>query len=191
MYSYNRVHIIGYQTQPVDLRQTPGGTSVTDLNLVTPYSFTGDNGEKIQGKGFHTVTLWGPMADIANQFVRAGSQLFISGRLQTDTWEDQQTNERRSKTKIVALDMILLDPRDGQLPAPEGASLPSSGTALTVSTSSATSPVILNCAPPGPASRFSHSVLPPMTAGKINLPVKTAKGASSTTSWCGATSRAR
>jgi len=122
MYSYNRVHIIGYQTQPVDLRQTPGGTSVTDLNLVTPYSFTGDNGEKIQGKGFHTVTLWGPMADIANQFVRAGSQLFISGRLQTDTWEDQQTNERRSKTKIVALDMILLDPRDGQLPAPEGAS---------------------------------------------------------------------
>src|SRR3989339_739766 len=147
MYSYNRVHIIGYQTQPVDLRQTPGGTSVTDLNLVTPYSFTGDNGEKIQGKGFHTVTLWGPMADIANQFVRASSQ-----------------------------------PRKV---------LPSSGTALTVSTSSATSPVILNCAPPGPASRFSHSVLPPMTAGKINLPVKTAKGASSTTSWCGATSRAR
>lgn len=121
MYSYNRVHIIGYQTQPVDLRQTPGGTSVTDLNLVVPYSFTGDNGERIQGKGFHTVTLWGPMADIAGQFIRPGSQVFISGRLQTDTWEDQQTSERRSKTKIVALDMILLDPRDGQLPAPEGA----------------------------------------------------------------------
>ncbi|PIR52740.1 hypothetical protein COU76_04865 [Candidatus Peregrinibacteria bacterium CG10_big_fil_rev_8_21_14_0_10_49_10] len=122
MYSYNRVHIIGYQTQPVELRQTPSGTSVTDLNLVVPYSFTGDNGEQIQGKGFHTVTLWGPMADIASQFVRPGSQLFIAGRLQTDTWEDQQTSERRSKTKIVALDMILLDPRDGQLPALEGAS---------------------------------------------------------------------
>ncbi len=122
MYSYNRVHIIGYQTQPVELRQTPGGTSVTDLNLVVPYSFTGDKGEQIQGKGFHTVTLWGPMADIASQFVRAGSQLFLAGRLQTDTWEDQKTSERRSKTKIVALDMILLDPRDGQLPTPEGAS---------------------------------------------------------------------
>lgn len=122
MYSYNRAHIIGYQTQPVDLRQTPGGTSVTDLNLVVPYSFTGENGENIQGKGFHTITLWGPMADIASQFVRPGSQLFVSGRLQTDTWEDQQTGEKRSKTKIVALDMILLDPRDGQLPAPEGAS---------------------------------------------------------------------
>lgn len=121
MYSYNRVQIIGYQTQPVELRQTPGGTSVTDLNLVVPYSFTGEKGEKIQGKGFHTVTLWGPMADIAGQFIRPGSQLFISGRLQTDTWEDQKTSERRSKTKIVGLDMILLDPRDGQLPAPEGA----------------------------------------------------------------------
>jgi single-strand DNA-binding protein len=61
------------------------------------------------------------MADIASQFIRAGSQIFVSGRLQTDTWEDQKTSERRSKTKIVALDMILLDPRDGQLPAPEGA----------------------------------------------------------------------
>jgi len=122
MYSYNRVQIIGYQTQPVELRQTPSGTSVTDLNLVVPYSFTGEKGEQIQGKGFHTVTLWGPMADIANQFVRAGAQLFISGRLQTDTWEDQKSGDRRSKTKIVALDMILLDPRDGKLPAPEGAS---------------------------------------------------------------------
>lgn len=121
MYSYNRVHIIGYQTQPVEVRQTPGGASVTDLNFVVPYGFTGDNGEAIQGKGFHTVTLWGPMADIAGQFIKPGSQVFISGRMQTDSWEDQQSGEKRSKTKIVGMDMILLDPRDGQLPAPEGA----------------------------------------------------------------------
>lgn len=121
MYSYNRVHIIGYQTQPVDLRQTPNGTSVTDLNLVVPYSFRSENGQVLQGKSFHTVTVWGPMADIAGQFIKAGSQLFIAGRLQTDSWEDQQSGEKRSKTKIVALDMIMLDPRDGQLKAPEGA----------------------------------------------------------------------
>ncbi len=121
MFSFNRVHIIGYQTQPVSIRQTPGGTSVTDLNLVVPYQFRSDSGEMLNGKGFHTVTLWGPMAEVAGKFAKAGSQIFVSGRLQTDSWEDEKTSEKRSKTKIVGLDMILLDPKEGQLPAPEGA----------------------------------------------------------------------
>ncbi|MDD3896340.1 MAG: single-stranded DNA-binding protein [Candidatus Peribacteraceae bacterium] len=123
MYSYNRVHIIGYQTQPVELRQTPSGTSVTDLNIVVPYAFTSESGEQITGKAFHTVTVWGSMADIAGQYIKPGAQVFIGGRLQTDSWEDEQSGEKRSKTKIVAMDMILLDPKDGQLPAEEGASI--------------------------------------------------------------------
>lgn len=121
MLSFNRVHIIGYQTQPVQLRQTPSGTSVTDLNLVVPYKFKSDSGEMIDGKSFHAVTLWGPMAGIAEKYVRAGSQVFISGRLQTDSWDDEKTGEKRTKTKIVALDLILLDPKEGQLPVPAGA----------------------------------------------------------------------
>src|SRR5438128_1035075 len=123
MFSFNRVHIIGYQTQPVTVRQTPGGASVTDLNLVVPYSFRSEKGELLEGKGFHTVTVWGPMAEVAGRFVRAGSQIFLSGRLQTDTWEDEKTAEKRSKTKIVALDMILLDPKDGPIPHPDKAPL--------------------------------------------------------------------
>jgi single-strand DNA-binding protein len=121
MFSLNRVHLIGYQTQPVSVRQTPGGSSVTDLNLVVPYSFKSEGGEMLTGKSFHTITIWGPMADVANQFVRPGSQVFIAGRLQTDSWEDEQSGEKRSKTKVVALDMILLDPKSGQSPAPSGA----------------------------------------------------------------------
>ncbi len=123
MFSFNRVHIIGYQTQPVQVRKTPGGASVTDLNLVVPYRFRSDSGEMLEGKGFHVVTLWGPMADVAEKYVKAGSQLFISGRLQTDSWEDTQSGEKRSKTKIIGLDMIMLDPKEGLLPAPSAPSL--------------------------------------------------------------------
>jgi single-strand DNA-binding protein len=115
MFSLNRIDIIGYQTEPVTLRSTPGGTNVTDLNIVVPLSITTEKGETITSKSFHTVTLWGAMADIAGQYVKAGSHLFISGRLQTDSWDDPQTNEKRSKTKIVGLDMILLDPKEGQI----------------------------------------------------------------------------
>jgi single-strand DNA-binding protein len=123
MFSLNRVSLIGYQTQPVELRQTPSGTAVTDLNIVVPTSFTAGSGEQLTGKGFFTVTLWGPMAEVAAQYVRPGAQLYISGRLQTDSWDDQTSGEKRSKTKVVAQDMILLDPKDGQRPAPTGAEL--------------------------------------------------------------------
>ncbi len=123
MFSFNRVHIIGYQTQPITVRQTPGGSSVTDLNLVVPYRFKTESGEQLEAKGFHTVTLWGPMAEVAGKFGKAGSQIFISGRLQTDSWEDPQSGEKRSKTKIVGLDMILLDPREGLSPAPNAQQL--------------------------------------------------------------------
>lgn len=123
MFSLNRVHLIGYQTQPIQVRQTPSGTSVTDMNLVTPYRFQSDNGQLIEGKNFHTVTVWSAMADVVRQFVRPGSHVFISGRLQTDTWEDAKSNEKRSKTKIVAMDLIMLDPKDGQRELPSGHSI--------------------------------------------------------------------
>lgn len=121
MFSLNRIDIIGYQTQPVQVRQTPGGASVTDLNIVVPYSFQTSKGEQLSGKSFHTVTVWGAMADVAGQYVRPGSQLFISGRLQTDSWDDTSSGEKKSKTKIVAMDLILLDPKDGQRDVPAGA----------------------------------------------------------------------
>jgi single-strand DNA-binding protein len=80
-------------------------------------------GETIQSKSFHTITLWGPVAEVAGQFIRPGSQLFIGGRLQTDSWEDEKTGEKRSKTKVVGNEMILLDPKAGQTPAPTNESV--------------------------------------------------------------------
>jgi single-strand DNA-binding protein len=117
MFSLNRVQLIGYQTQPVELRQTPSGQSVADLNVATPYAFTTDSGQALSGTGYHSVTVWGGMADVAAQYLKVGAQVFLSGRLQTDSWEDEKSGEKRSKTRIVALDMILLDPKGGQLEA--------------------------------------------------------------------------
>lgn len=121
MFSLNRVQLIGYQTQPVMVRQTPGGTSVTDLNLVVPSLFKAENGEMLTSRSFHTITAWGALAEVAGQFIRPGAQLFIAGRLQTDSWEDAETHEKRSKTKIVAAELIMLDPKNGQMPPPAGA----------------------------------------------------------------------
>lgn len=120
MFSLNRLQLIGHQTQAVTVRKTPQGTSVTDLNIVVPYTYRTEGGQELFGRSYHVVTLWGPMADIAEQFVRAGSQLFIAGRLQTDSWEDEKTGEKRSKTKVVAQEMIFLDPKEKQHERPTG-----------------------------------------------------------------------
>ncbi len=120
MFSLHRIQLIGYQTQAVTVRKTTQGTSVTDLNIVVPYTYRTEGGQELVGRSYHVVTLWGAMADVAAQFVRAGSQLFLAGRLQTDAWVDEKTGEKRSKTKIVAQEMIFLDPKEKQLERPEG-----------------------------------------------------------------------
>ena len=125
MFSLNRVTLIGYQTQPVSVRQTPGGTSVTDLNIVVPQQVRTEAGETIASKSFHTVTLWGPVAEVAGQFIRSGTHVMVGGRLQTDSWEDEKTGEKRSKTKVVGNEMIILDPKAGQMGAPSSESLAS------------------------------------------------------------------
>lgn len=121
MFSLNRIQLIGYQTQPISVRQTPGGTSVTDLNIVVPALIKTESGETIASRSFHTVTAWGGMAEVAAQFLKPGGQVFIAGRLQTDSWEDEKTKEKRSKTKIIAGELILLDPKAGQMEIPAGA----------------------------------------------------------------------
>ncbi len=123
MFSLNRVTLIGYQTQPVQVRQTPSGTSVTDLNVVVPSQIKTESGETIASKSFHTVTLWGPVAEVAGQFIRPGTHVMVGGRLQTDSWEDEKTGEKRSKTKVVGNEMIILDPKSGQTEAPASAAL--------------------------------------------------------------------
>ena len=115
MFSLNRIQIVGYLTRPVSIRQTPNGRSVCDLNIASPYTFTTDTGQTLNGTAFHTVTAWGGMADVAAQYLKPGGQVFISGRLQTDSWEDQQSGEKRNKTQVVAMDLIILDPKGGQL----------------------------------------------------------------------------
>jgi single-strand DNA-binding protein len=117
MLSLNRVQLTGFQTQLLALRTTPTGTSVTNLNLLTPYTYRTSSGEETIGRSFHTVTLWGQLAEFASQFIREGSHIYISGRLQTDSWEDKESKEMRSRTKVVAQELILLEPKSGPIVA--------------------------------------------------------------------------
>jgi single-strand DNA-binding protein len=89
---------------------------VGDLNIVTKQTFTNVSGQPQQGTSYHSVVVWRGLADICSRFLKKGSQVYISGRIQTDEWEDQNTGQKRYKTRITADELILLDPKNPNPP---------------------------------------------------------------------------
>jgi len=118
MYALNTVNLIGHLTENPEVRQIGNGTSVVDLNIKTIEKITKEDGSEIILSAFHTVTVWRRMAEIVGDYCRAGSQIFIKGRLKTDSWEDD-AGRKKYKTKIIADDVILLDSRKEITPVAE------------------------------------------------------------------------
>lgn len=120
MYSLNRASILGNTTRDPELRTTPNGQNVCSLSVATNYSYTDKAGTRQDKTEYHNIVLWGKLADIANQYTRKGSKVYIEGRIQTRDWEDQQ-GQKKYRTEIVAENIILLD-RKGATPGAEAAS---------------------------------------------------------------------
>lgn len=108
MMNLNRVMLIGNITRDPESRTTPQGTSVTTFSVATNLVWTDANGTKQQKAEFHPVVAWRKLADICSQYVRKGRKVYVEGRLQTRSWDDQSGN-KRYRTEIVAENVILLD----------------------------------------------------------------------------------
>jgi single-strand DNA-binding protein len=117
MASVNRVFLLGNCTRDPELRYTPKGTPVVELGLAVNRTWTED-GQKHEETVFVDVVLWNRLAEIAQQYLRKGSPVFIEGRLQLDTWEDRQTGQKRSKLRIVGENLQLLGDRRESTPPP-------------------------------------------------------------------------
>jgi len=116
--SLNKVLLIGNLTRDPELRSTPSGQSVASLGLATNRVWKDpQTGERREAAEFHNIVLWRRLAEIAGQYLRKGSKIFIEGRLQTTSWQDQ-SGVKKYRTEIVAENMQMLD-RKPQGPQPE------------------------------------------------------------------------
>lgn len=110
----NKVMIIGRLTRDPEMRSTPNGANVTQIGLATNYVYTNQqSGQRVEQVEYHNIVLWRKLAEIANQYLRKGQRVFIEGRLQTRSW-DAQDGSKRSRTEIVADNMIMLDGGRGE-----------------------------------------------------------------------------
>lgn len=111
----NNVNIIGRLGADIELRYTPSGKAVTELNLAVDDGW-GEN-KKTAWIG---VTVWGATAELAGKALHKGDRVAITGRLSQEEWDDKNTGKKQRKTKVTCENMTLLEPkRDGQQAAPQ------------------------------------------------------------------------
>ena len=108
----NKVILVGNLGQDPEVKYTAGGAAVTTLSLATSESWkdkdTGSDQEKTE---WHRVVLWRRLAEIAGEYLKKGSKVYIEGQLQTRKWE--QDGQTRYTTEVVGRDMQFLDSRGG------------------------------------------------------------------------------
>lgn len=111
MAGVNKVILVGNLGADPETRATSGGTSVTNVRLATSENWTDRNsGERQERTEWHRVTFFGRQAEVASQYLRKGSKVYIEGRIQTDKWQDQNGQDRYT-TQIIAREMQMLDRR--------------------------------------------------------------------------------
>ncbi|USQ14049.1 single-stranded DNA-binding protein [Legionella lytica] len=109
----NKVILIGNVGVDPDVRYLPNGNAVTTLSIATSESWKDKNtGEKQDRTEWHRVVCFNRLGEIAGEYVRKGSKLYIEGSLRTRKWQDQQGQDRYT-TEIVANDIQMLDSKGG------------------------------------------------------------------------------
>lgn len=111
MKSLNQVQLIGNLTKNPELKQTKSGTSVATFTVATSRSIK--NGDQWDEESeFHNVVIWGKQAEMVQQYVSKGQKLFVTGRLQTRSYD--KDGIKRYITEIVANDVVFMDSKKPQ-----------------------------------------------------------------------------
>jgi len=123
--SLNRVMLIGRLTRDPELRYTPSGTPVCNLGIATNRYGQDQNGERREFTDFHDIVVWNQgnrkLAELCGQYLQKGRLVYVEGRLQTRSWDDAQSGQKRYKTEVNASDVQFLDSRGDGAAAPVGA----------------------------------------------------------------------
>lgn len=128
MAGINKVILVGNLGQDVELKYTGDGKAVTTLSVATSESWTDKNtGQKQERTEWHRVSLFGKLAEIAGQYLRKGSKVYVEGKMQTRKWQDKDGNDRYTTEVVVSGfngTLQMLDRRDDSM-APSGQGAPS------------------------------------------------------------------
>jgi single-strand DNA-binding protein len=130
MKSVNKVILIGNLGKDPEVKFTPQGTPVAKITLATNERFKDKDGHWQDRTEWHNVVLWQRLAEIAGEYLKKGGKVYIEGRLQTRSWDDKTSGQKKYMTEVVASDLVLLGGRGEGAGEYSGSSRGSSSSAL-------------------------------------------------------------
>src|SRR5229473_7424939 len=110
--SVNKVILVRNVGKDPEVKYTPSGIPVGKFSLATNERFKDKSGEFQEHTEWHNIVAWQRLAEIVGEFVFKGSKVYVEGKLQTSSWEDRHSGEKKYRTEIVARDLVLLGSRD-------------------------------------------------------------------------------
>jgi len=111
MKSVNKVILVGNLGKDPEIKYTPQGTPVAKFSLATNERYKDKDGNWQDRTEWHNIVLWQRLAEIAGEYLKKGSKVYIEGRIKTDSWDDKQTGQKKYMTNIVGQDIVLLSGR--------------------------------------------------------------------------------
>ncbi|MGH9671465.1 MAG: single-stranded DNA-binding protein [Terriglobales bacterium] len=109
--SVNKVILIGNLGKDPEVKYTPSGTAVAKFSLATNERYKDKAGEWQDRTEWHNIVAWQRLAEIAGEYLKKGRSVYIEGRIQTRSWEDKTSGQKKYMTEIVANDLVLLGGR--------------------------------------------------------------------------------
>ena len=119
MASLNRVMLIGNLTRDPELRYIPNGSAVTSFTIAMNRVYKLQTGEKKEEVSFVRVVVWGRLAEVCNDYLKKGRPVFVEGRLQSRSWDDKNSGEKRSTLEVIAKNIQFLG-QSGSAPGGAG-----------------------------------------------------------------------
>ena len=119
MASVNKVILVGNLGKDPEVRYMPSGEAITNITVATTDTWKDKSGEKQERTEWHRVAFFSKLAEIAGEYLKKGSQVYIEGRLQTRKWQDKEGHDRYT-TEIVADRMHMLGGKRDNTGRPEG-----------------------------------------------------------------------
>lgn len=107
MASVNKVILVGYLGKDPETRYSPKGTAMSNFSIATSDTWKDKDGEKQERTEWHNIVAWGRLAEICEQYLEKGKQVYVEGSLRTESWEDRDGNKRYA-TKIHISSMQML-----------------------------------------------------------------------------------
>jgi single-strand DNA-binding protein len=117
--SVNKVILVGRLGRDPETRYTGGGQAVANFSVATDETYKDRNGEKQKRTEWHKIVVWGKQAEIAQQYLKKGSLIFIEGRIQSREWQDKE-GQKRTSFEIVASNFRMLGGRSDAAAAGAG-----------------------------------------------------------------------